>query len=240
MPKRIEPKYGYQSEYLLRARDRDFYIRAEIEEIAQKHEIDDVDGFERRANGAAHIYMLHKNNFDDRPNAKHVRAALREIRDLAEKLEDRLTRVDDISHTFLWRPQMEVDQLAMQGAQESPYGHRITRWPGEADSEIIDYLGQGEIMEGVTILKNFATVALDEIPTGKDGRRTNHGLRIWMSNAYSFWTETLGRPFTSIPHKGEGNTPAAFFCRDCLAAFAPEVTWANINSAMRRVKERKK
>ena len=129
MPKRIEPKYGYQSEYLLRTRDHDFYSRTKIEEIAQKHEIDDVDGFERWANEAAHMLWLYKNNFDDMPRPKHVRAALREIRDLAEKLEDRLFRLDDVSWRFLWKPQTEVDQLAMQGAENSPYGHRITRWP---------------------------------------------------------------------------------------------------------------
>ena len=74
MPKRIQPKYGYQTEYLLRARDQDFYTRAEIEELARTHNVKDVDGFEEWANDTAHIYMIHKNNFDDRPYATNLTA----------------------------------------------------------------------------------------------------------------------------------------------------------------------
>lgn len=68
------------------------------------------------------------------------------------------------------------------------------------------------------------------------GRATDRALDIWISNAQSFWTVSLGRRFTYDAQAGkEGHTAAFRFCSDALRPLAPEISASMLSTAMRKI-----
>ena len=236
MPKKVEPKYGHRFRHLLSSYGEKAFSREQVETLAASFQIADLDGFEKWLEGVADIYRNHVANFDDAPKAKHVRAALNEVFGLSESLEKTLVELDDRSDQLLWRPEAEVDQIAtMTDESQSPYGHTIERQQISDTEQLITYLRRHEIIEGITILKSYAKKALSDLPNASPGPSENRAVYMWITNAAKFWTESLGRPFTHTPYKGEGTTEAYRFCWETLQALGVVLTPQNVDTAMRKV-----
>lgn len=236
MPKKVEPKYGHRSRHFLGSYGEKVFTREQVESLAASFQIADLDEFERWLEGVADIYRNHAANIDDAPRAKHVRAALKEISSLSEALEKALIDLDDHSDRRLWRPAMDVERLVTTTDEAtSPYGHTIERHRTGDNEQNVSYLRPNEIVEGITILKNYAHQALSDLPNARTGPSAKRADYMWISNAAKFWTETLNRRFTLTTHQGEGVTEAYRFCWETLQALGADVTPQNVVTEMRKV-----
>ena len=131
---------------------------------------------------------------------------------------------------------MEVEQLVMTTDEAtSPYGHTIKRHQISDNELFVSYLRPHEIIEGITILKNYAHKALSDVLNARTGPSTKRASYMWISNAAKFWTETLNRRFTLTTHQGEGITEAYHFCWETLQALGADVTPQNVVTEMRKV-----
>ncbi|RKQ64136.1 hypothetical protein [Oceanibaculum indicum] len=238
MPKKTRPMYGFQSRPMLYNEPETHFDEATVYRLADLFEIEDRDDFAKFLNGTATVYKNHKVTHDDRPRAKHIRAALTEIETLAKQLGGKLAKLDELTEWRLWEPESQVHHLAYYSDEaESPYGQWFHRNELEGGGRSAFYVGRLEILTAMDVLVNYSKAAKAKLPRETGGAPTSEALRMWVSSSARYWTETLGRPYTLDIHNGEGTTPAYWFCWECLSAFTNAHTKRQVATAMRKVGE---
>lgn len=238
MPSKVRPKYGHRFQYILGPAGEEDFAREVIDRLAERHDIppERKAALARFMRGAAGVYRKTENNEEERPRAKHVRAALAEINQTVVALARQLEQADDVTDRLLWAPEVEVSALAAdENVASSPYGHSFWRLPHERGFAFW-YLDREKIEEALAILGAYSALALRRIPRDKGGRSRDRALFMWVVNAASFWTDQLGRQFTYNPHKN-GSTPAYRFCWDALKAVGVPFTRAALGTQMSKVIE---
>lgn len=241
MPRKVRPKYGHRFEYILGPAGEQDFPPEIIDSLAEQHDIppERKPELSKFMKAAAGVYRKTENNEDERPRAKHVRAALEEIKQSVAELARQLDQADDVTDRLLWRPETEVSALATdENVACSPYGHRFWRFPHK-NGFAFWYLDREKIEEALAILHAYSDAAVQRCPKDEGGRSRDHALFMWVLNAASFWTEQLGRKFSYNPHKG-GSTPAYRFCWDALKALGVPFTPASLGTQMSKVIEQRR
>lgn len=220
------------------------YISKEaLEPIAQKYDIECDDEFYKLINCYTHICVTNRELFENRPKIKAVINTLGKVTAQAKRLADTIDGLNEIEQIWLWKGQEKVRgyhtpfaELKEQGRAELEImGSPIYLTGIENDTYIAHYMEIHDLRAALTVIQNFAQHGIEGLPKGQDGRKTQKGMYMLISNLRKYWTETLDRSFTFDEHKGEGITEAYEFCRDISLAFDPNITPTQIKSQMRKV-----
>jgi hypothetical protein len=192
------------------------------------------EAIRRHLEGAADVFFHWRQNVDEAPTPGECRAALTEIAELTKRLRDCLSRMDARTQTAFWFPETALASAVMQGATETPFGHKIERQTIDDTVEIVWHEDPASLLRAVTILHNYARQGLDRVPDDPGGQRQLWGLRHWIGNLHILWTGILGRKFTVDSHQGEPVSEAARFCVATTRLTAPDITNGQIFTAMQR------
>lgn len=233
--RRKKPKWDYRMTHLLSDDGQKAYSEAAVADLAAAHELPLEIGQSRlkdRLEGAALVYRIWRQNWDDLPRRGERKAALDEIRDLAAALQDRLSRLDDITGAIFWRPEAEISaEEAIPTAAKSRYGHTFYR---DEETEGCTYLGARDLLESLAILQSYADEAVRNLPDDRGGRRHSEGLRMWMRNIATIWEDFSGKPFTLDYYQGEPVSEAARFTVAAFEAVNPGIDAKTIISEMKK------
>mgnify|MGYP000501213463 CR=1 FL=1 len=228
-----------------------FNINAEIEYIskealepfAEKHDIVCDDTFYKLINNFAHIYESNRTYGEDRPNIKRTKRTLKRISSKAEQLINIINNLNKHEKTWLLRAHIEVERKASSPQGLKPdesktieiNGNPIHMQGTENGGHIFKYLEPDDITAALNTLHMYAQDGLEDLPSGKDGRKNLHGLYMLVKNIRLYLIDTLERTFTYEEHNSEGLTPAYQFSSDLIKLINPSVTPTQIKSQMRKV-----
>ena len=83
--------------------------------------------------------------------------------------------------------------------------------PQADGSQQIIELEQDDIQDVIAHISAIALQAAD-LPSGQAGAKRDHGLKLWVANVETYWTQTLGRSFSrDVTSTGEPVSEAARF-----------------------------
>ncbi len=189
-----------------------------------------------RINGANYLSM--KNAAQQQGLWKSRQTTFSEIGKNAAKLLSHIDGLDERGADLFWQPGRSGGLSHDIGPGEvGRYGHTVRRIgvPGGGFTPI--YLRENDILEALTILRNYASRASEQIPHNPSGRPPNDALNFWVSNMRLVWTGLLDWRFTlSTSGKeggNEGKSRAFLFCLEALKPLDDTVTSIALQSAMR-------
>lgn len=123
----------------------------------------------------------------------------------------------------------------------SMFGHPIHRLNPDDENPAVWFPTIQNISYYVTVLFNMVSWTITNMkPRDKGGRNSNILVHDTVDMLRRVWTCELGQPFTLDAHKGEPISKAAHFCSAFFAAVDSNVTFQEIETAMRRtIRERR-
>jgi hypothetical protein len=235
--KRKSPVLGYKQRYLLSQDGVTVYEQNEIEALRLEFNLPETvstEEFKRRLEGAAQVYRIYKQNYDDLPRHGEIKAALEEIASLSKTLHKHITEIDDITANHFWQFEGELqNSVTFTEDTETRFGHRIER-DVIGDTTVLSYLSQRDYIDSLTILHNYATEALAKLPDDPGGRRASQGLRMWMTNIAAIWKELFKRKFSRDSEKGRAANEATSFAVKAFKSIDPKVPESTIINEVRK------
>ena len=250
MATKHQPKWDWQSRYLLSDDSLRSYTDDDIKHLADEFEISDekqIGELRGRLEGAANVYRIYKNNHDTAPRPSEMRAAIKEIEALVTSLQDRLERMDDLTRLHFWDFEKQLHRFHMRPestdeiiTETTEHGHSVQIAPGPDRSYYVDYIGMREHFESLTILKSYCASALDNIPDDKGAQRKSEALWMWAINIRNAWIEILDRKFSITRHKGDPVSEAARFACKAFETLDEGVPKSRILTTLERVNKYKR
>ncbi len=185
--------------------------------------------------GAAEVWAYHVGRGDLSIPAASIKRDLEKVEKLAGRLYDSLNDLDYFCHERFAMKDATLSHDICDGAQRSRYGHKLHRYTDSNGDEVTILLEYQDLIDGVDILRQYASEALAEIPPQRTGRKAVEPMRMWMTNIAATWSDLLGRPFTRDVHdNGEPISEAARFCVTAFAELDPKTPPETVLNAMKK------
>jgi hypothetical protein len=169
----------------------------------------------------------------DRPAKSSV--ALQRVAKLADQLNTALSDLPPLAEDALRRAYADADNsvlLGMSDAATIPKGAAFNIPKGDGSPQIVE-LEQSDIQDVIANISAMALTAAD-MPSGKVGVKRDHGLRLWMANVETYWTQTLGRGFTrDVSWTGDPISEPSRFCVAAFAFVSPETPPSRVLQEMK-------
>ena len=197
------------------------YRPADLEELVNDFAIPDVhrDGLGPFLEDLAAIWRWMQPSASASGTRAKSAAALQRVAKLAGQLGTALADLPPSAQGALRLAYASTDSamvLTMGGDAAVSYGAAFKVPQTDGSQQIVE-LEQDDIQDMIAHIAAMALQAAD-LPSGQAGTKRDHGLKLWVANVETYWTQTLGRNFSrDVTSTGEPISEAARFC---VAAFA--------------------
>lgn len=233
--KRPKPRWGHRAKGMLEDLGKEHYDEKQVSELAELLPVG-VNQLELKSklDIAANQYLITRSSYEDAPTHAESKEALKYLQNHAQKLLEGFGKLDGKSWNIVLAPEIQATQrLGFEDRVMTSLGYEIVGERQPDGSISYEELGPEDFIGAAEFIEFYISHALENYPKSKLGKMRLLSLSGWLNHLEPLWLEFSGNKFTLDFHKGKGVSDAFVFCKEAISMIDPNVTEANLITAMR-------